>query len=439
MGTYASCTFGNLHVMDSKSEVDAALMQVFRRSDRKSAAPDDLGIPAHLRERYSDTIRDDDFRVVYYEAHPSVVRDRLNVAGYTDTAARRVFNEWRRCEIEQFERWQEHGRDYSDDIAQLRELTPEQWMTFVRQIAVENLQLNHEEAHGESFIGKMIRLDETWLGYGGPDFLVALRLAVDACMDLGVFIYDVTELIDGLFIERDDDDVERMVGYSAAAFHAIGRVLILTEGKSDSAFLEDALDILHPHLRDYYSFMDFAEFGGGAGQLANLIRAFAGAGIINRVIALFDNDAAGRAAMRTVKASKLPEHIVVMRLPDLERLRTYPTLGPAGPSLMDINGMAASIELYFGEDTLRAAEGSALPIQWTGYEKSMGTYQGELIAKNEAQTRFREKLARARAEPAFNECTDWSGIQMIFTKIFAAFNELDEKALVSQLRFVYRD
>lgn len=64
--------------------------------------------------------------------------------------------------------------------------------------------------------------------------------------------------------------------------------MILTEGRSDASLLNDALHLLYPHLADYFSFMDFAEYGGGAGQLANLVRAFSGAGIVNRVVALFD-------------------------------------------------------------------------------------------------------------------------------------------------------
>lgn len=42
-----------------------------------------------------------------------------------------------------------------------------------------------------------------------------------------------------------------------------------------------------------------------------------------------------------------------MRLPDLEFLKSYPTLGPNGLANMDINGVAASIELYLGNDVLR--------------------------------------------------------------------------------------
>ncbi len=437
MGTYASCTFGNLHIIESKSEVDPALMKLFRSAERKIRKADDPELPAHLRERYED---DPDARVVYYEVDPRTIRDRLDIFGYSMEAARRLFDEWRLLEIRQHEGFDSLIPEQHDaDLQRLRELTPDQWMGFIRRIAMDNLRWRDAENHKDSFLGKMLQAHETWYGYGGPDWLVGLRLAVEACLDLESFVYDLTDLVDGEFIDPEDDDIERVIGWSAAEFHARGRVIILTEGRTDSAVIVGALELLYPHLRDYYSFMDFSEFGGGAGQLANLVRAFVGAGIVNRVIALFDNDAAGRAAMRTVKTSKLPEHIVVMRLPDLPALRAYPTLGPTGPSLMDINGMAASIELYFGEDTLKNPDGALPPIQWTGYEKSVGTYQGELSAKSDVQARFQEKLARARNDPGFRGTTDWSGIRMILSQVFTAFNRLDEQLLASQLRYVYRE
>jgi hypothetical protein len=164
-------------------------------------------------------------------------------------------------------------------------------------------------------------------------------------------------------------------------------VIILTEGRSDVALLKPALDLLFPHLAGYFAFMDFTEYGGGAGQLANLVRAFAGAGIVNRVVAVFDNDAAPLAAMRTLRKALLPKHIVAMPLPDLPMLRSYPTIGPNCPSLMNVNGMAASIELYLGADVLRGDAGDFPAIPWTGYERSAGTYQGELSCKQEVQGR----------------------------------------------------
>ena len=56
--------------------------------------------------------------------------------------------------------------------------------------------------------------------------------------------------------------------------------------------------VLVPHLRSYYSFLDFsaAAARGGATALMEVVKAFAGARLVSRLVAIFDNDAVGRDA-----------------------------------------------------------------------------------------------------------------------------------------------
>lgn len=69
----------------------------------------------------------------------------------------------------------------------------------------------------------------------------------------------------------------------------------------------------------------------------------------------------------------------------------------------------------------------------------LATYQGELVGQIQVQARFQEKLLRARREADYRENTDWSGIRLILSQVFAAFSCLDEQLLSSQLRYVYRE
>jgi len=75
--------------------------------------------------------------------------------------------------------------------------------------------------------------------------------------------------------------------------------------------------------------------GDGAGSLVNIVKAFAGAGIINRAVALFENDTAARAALAGLKSVRLPSKIVVKHLPRLVERESYPTIGPAGSAMME--------------------------------------------------------------------------------------------------------
>jgi len=72
----------------------------------------------------------------------------------------------------------------------------------------------------------------------------------------------------------------------AAATHV--PMVVLTEGKTDAEFLAAALPVLYPHLTDLVRFLDYARRPeGGVGALLHTVRAFAAAGIANRVVALW--------------------------------------------------------------------------------------------------------------------------------------------------------
>ena len=455
MGSYATCWIGGVSVTTSKNDVDPAIMNLFRVEDRKVRTFGDPSVPTYLTDGFDDP--DDDLELTYYTAPVPTIRDRLELEGYTVENCRRLFEEWKALEIRQRESWdtEDDSRPQSTDeqrirkviregrsaeLKRLRELTVDSWIGYFRQIVEDHLTSTDAEAHSDSYLEEMLKWSsEGWYGYGGPDPLVALRLAIEVFPIADDVVYDLTDLVTSEYIAKDEDPIERLMNWSTGEIHSHGRVIILTEGRSDVALLKPALDLLFPHLAGYFSFMDFAEYGGGAGQLVNLIRAFSAAGIVNRVVAIFDNDAAALAALRTLRKTPLPKHIVAMRLPDLAVLSSYPTIGPSGPSLMNINGMAASIELYLGADVL-CGETSELPaIQWTGYERSVGTYQGELPCKHDVQGRFLQKVAQARKDPVFRETADWSGLQSIFFQLFKAFHELDGRVLTEQLRYFYRE
>ena len=142
---------------------------------------------------------------------------------------------------------------------------------------------------------------------------------------------------------------------------------MLTEGRSDSRILARSLKLLIPEFAHYFTFMDFegARVAGGAEASIGIVKAFAGAGISNRIVAIFDNDTAAAAALKQLRYVDLPANMVAVRMPEIEFLRDYPTIGPTGA---DENGrqrrIAGSIQLYLGRDLLADDSGECLPIQW---------------------------------------------------------------------------
>ena len=95
--------------------------------------------------------------------------------------------------------------------------------------------------------------------------------------------------------------------------------------------MQASIELLYPHLSDYYSFMDLTvRAPGGAGSLVHVVKSFAAAGIENRTIALFDNDAAGHSAASLLRHVQLPPNILVMTFPNIAVADSYPTRGPNG-------------------------------------------------------------------------------------------------------------
>jgi hypothetical protein len=203
-------------------------------------------------------------------------------------------------------------------------------------------------------------------------------------------------------------------------------VVVLTEGRTDAEFLKAGLTVLRPYLTDLIRFLDYERRPeGGVGALTGMIRAFAAAGIANRVVAVFDNDTAAADAIR--KLDELPPQIQVIRYPDLDLAKAYPTLEPATPespegtpSAVDVNGRAASIELYLGRDVLTRQDGTLRPVQWTSYVPGMNRRQGQITDKKAIHQAFRAKAKAAHDNPQHAQHQDWTGLRLIIDAICAA-------------------
>lgn len=162
-------------------------------------------------------------------------------------------------------------------------------------------------------------------------------------------------------------------------------VLVLTEGSSDATILRLSLAALYPEVEERFQFLDFGavNLAGGASSVVAQVRAFVAAGIRNKILAIFDNDAAAREATRTLEKVRLPKNVGIMRLPEIAWAKSYPTLGPLGKQMGNVNGMAVSVEFFAGQNLLKLiGEGELEPIVWGSYNSTMKTYHGEIGKKS---------------------------------------------------------
>lgn len=435
MGAYAACWLDDYLVGATRKGVDPGLMDLFRANDRIVVTEKGSQLPLPLRHWAREFADDQTLSVVYYRTSVSIARDRLEIAGYTLATAREAFASTVKGEIADLEARVsgEQGAEWHrEELAKMRRLQVDEWLQKLRQEFSE-FELAPESTTSDERMSVAYSGATGWGGYPGHDPRIALRLMIEALPDTRELIYDLTDLVSQEYLALDEEPHRHDGGFPRPTYPESGRTVILTEGRTDSWILQESLQLLYPHLSDYFSFMDFDGFrvGGGAGVLVNLVKAFAGAGIVNKTIAVFDNDTAARVALGTLKSVRLPMNIKVVSLPTYGFLTRYPTLGPAGLADIDVNGVAGSIELYLGRDALVDAGGALRKIQWTGFDNGVGKYQGEVLGKDDIHAAFKKKLYAAVSAPEQIVSQDWEGVRLVLGELFSAFHSTDATEIIA--------
>lgn len=438
MGSYAELRVGDFYLTSTKNDIDPTLMTLFRESDRVvSRGPPDL----FPRERMTgDPLELEDAEPVDHVRYRCVVRhaiDRLDLAGFTREVASRGFARGLEARLRDLARW---SRDYADlvgaEVAVLRGLTLDDWIDGIREISARGLRPSFRDDENCVSLPPLLNYmlcqhGHDAYGFPGYEYRHFLRLVLEGFDSEAEVAYDLTDLVLGGWVESTDELVAAAESTLSRDFISSQRVIVLTEGATDSRVLSAALRVVYPHLAEYFHFLDFEQsnLGGGAGALANTVKAFAGAGILNRTVALFDNDAAAHDAMRTLRGVSLPTGIRVATYPDIDFLTDYPTIGPTGPARMNVNGLAGSLELYMGSSALADSDGEPIPVQWKGYVAAVARYQGEITDKRLPLERFEDFMLRLSRGQARADEWDWRHLREILDVLRRAFHDVDSKAI----------
>jgi hypothetical protein len=362
-----------------------------------------------------DSDSEDLVEILEYRSPGKNIADRLDALSVTARSAMEILEESLNQSREFLEQWSKDGNDVDDsELALLSSITSQGWVDNLRE------SLPHKRS-------PLTPGTRPWLlhflDYWDPRY--ALRACLLAFPDSEV-VLDITDL----------DDQESLASDSLRTLQSFAEarapIVVLTEGRTDAEFLSAALKIIYPHLDDLIRFLDFNESKneGGTGALVKTVKAFSAAGIANRVVAIFDNDAAASAALRSLDQGSLSDNIKVLQYPTIELAREYPTLGPptiespAGTiTLADINGLAGSIEVYLGSDVLTHHSGHYYPVQWRSYVTGPNVYQGEVQNKAEVHEAFRRKIKAALHRPTGIVSGDWKDLRRIIDTILTAFDE----------------
>ena len=237
------------------------------------------------------------------------------------------------------------------------------------------------------------------------------RIILEAFKSEDIITLDYTNLFEGGWCDEVPEEKEYLVS----------KTVILTEGSTDARVISEAMKLLYPHMVKFYSFIDFSTYvvQGSTNYLTHYLKAFIAAGIRNRIIALYDNDSAGLSEIKVLKNIPIPSNVRIMHLPDLEMCLHYPTIGPGGSSIDNINGRACSIEMFLGKDILKKS-GEYEPVRWKSYIDKVDAYQGEIVSKSEVLKQFKLKVKRSQDQLVLDE---WEECDLLLREIFAAFEK----------------
>ena len=305
------------------------------------------------------------------------------------------------------------------------------WMSVFKEMVGRDIPLRRywpeENIDENELIQYMVREredNEPFYNFTNDDVRYFLRVFLEAFKDNDKVCYDITQLVENGYYDSNDLVCAKSISGLTEENIVNEKIIILIEGKTDKKILEESLRLLYPSLTGYYSFLDYevSNNGGGADKVVYLVKSFLGVGLGNRVVAIFDNDTAAEDAMRALEKVKIPVSIKILKYPDIAICKRYPTIGPGGLKKLNINGLAASIELYLGDDVLKDKKGDFTPIKWKGLNLALNKYQGEIENKDDLQKKFFEKIKIAKKNKKKIKGQDWSGIEAILNSIFNCFS-----------------
>lgn len=346
-------------------------------------------IPYYNVEEIDDNIYEE--RVIYKKGARKTLRlikERLNLLGYDLISVENKYNEM----LKEFEFYMKKQLN----------LTFEEFLNFIKSLDIEKINNvissadNSENGYdlGEYFT-KVLLEDEEFSSkmkedikkdkYFVSDFFeniepyIILRILAENENNLDYYVYwCYSDDIESRMLTEDD-----VVG----KLEDKNKILIVTEGKSDSFVIKKTLENLYPNICDFFEFIDMKENYPftGTGNLVRFCQGLCKINIQNNIIILFDNDTEGLESYEKVKSIVKPDNLLICVLPICEEFDNVETVGPFGNKFVNINKKAVAIECFLDFDSVSFAP----IVRWSSFNPNMKEYQGALENKDEYVRAFK--------------------------------------------------
>jgi len=411
MGSYTDLTMDAYPVHSSKSYV-SDISCIFCESDKKI-----FGRKTNERNKAVwGNIDDEDIEVAYeYQTTVQIAIERLEVLGSSLNKTKQDFIESKDKEIQELTSFLEFpdtnsvNRYYTDKITLLESSNFNDLMKAFIEIRTKKVP-NYEtdKDYGISKLAQYL-IDDGWLlNFPCSDFEFYYRAFLESCDKDAFVIQDITEVVNAGYYEPKEKVITSLMEKQE-------KITILTEGPSDINILSKSIQLLYPHLFDYYNFKDFkvSNASGSAHQLFLEVKALIAINHKEKVIALFDNDVEGIKQFSELKKINIPNNFVVLTYPNIALLENYPT---SENIIKNLNGISGSIEMYLGKDILKE-NGEFIPVELSNQKIPHGVIK----YKDNLQKKYFKKIKKCCKDKSCIKNYDWTEIELLLNTIFKAF------------------
>ncbi|WP_370842776.1 HEPN/Toprim-associated domain-containing protein [Gemmiger formicilis] len=373
MGTMITLGIGKLEINWGKNEYFENFRDLYQPSDWKDIEYFYADNIVEIKKGYSRSI--------------AQIKPRLNLLGYTLQNVKAMYQII-------YDEYCDGLEEYSKDI-----LTYEEFVSLFSKIDLSNVltQAGNDDWNFWFYVSKINSIDEelkklqSKFCKGDDEFYAKLpaRLIIRILCEnptiqnlpLQWYVYD--------HIENGWSSEEEL----APRLDDKDKILIVTEGSSDTLILQTAISYLVPAVSDFFYFIDMKENYPftGTGNLYNFSSGLTKIKIQNKTIVIFDNDQAGISTYKKCKEKlEVIPNLKFYHLPNMRQFDHFLTVGAKGEFYENINEKAVSIECFLD---LNFGIEKEPKIKWSEYNEKSDRYQGALIGKDHYTRIFRKSFS----------------------------------------------
>jgi len=413
MGSYATFKIKDYEIFWMKSYVDSSIMSLFIENDRKESVENEPGNPEY------------EYKNIIYQSDAITIKTRLNILGFNLESLKFHFENTKKYRLENFST---EDKDI-DEKEFLDSFTFDKYLSALNEIYDKKIDffgngnsLNYEEIekikNSNPYIKYILEEVEYPDNRVDIDYRLYLRGFLEKIDDNTNIFVDLSQLIDAGYYNENDKIAEQSLNKQ-------DRTIIFTEGKYDTNVIKKSMELLYPQYSKYFSFLDIelSNLELGANRVITYLKSFISAGIMNRVVVLFDNDAEGvYCKNELLKLKDVSSNFCIKTYPDIIIAKSYPTICPNGIEKLNINGSACSIELYLCDESLKE-KNNYIPIQWKSFNEHIQKYQGVISKKADIQKKYETTLIDCNTNKENIKKYNFENMKILLEDIFTSFND----------------